>query len=186
MCCIAVIGCSTPRMVEEQHHQSSQIDTAAVMAQVDRRLTSWHEEMDAFFRNRIDQYVSEQQQTEQQHETITETITTTVDSLGREMRQEQRTTNRSMVNVQWSMVNQVTREYESRLQTSVDSLDSCWRQRYDSLSARLASSVSSQASSTPVGDTRPWYTRIWDAMRYICIGIVLVGVVWIVTKVHSS
>ena len=172
-------GCTVPRAVEEHHHHHYEADTAAVSRQVDARLTSWHTEMEAFVRERLEQFSKQQQQSEHQHETITETVTVSLDSLGREIRQEQRTISRDISRELQTIEQHITREYESRLSTVVDSLDSAWQQRYDSLSARVAQMDSTLVTKTPVGDARPWYRRWWDAIQYILIGSVIAAAIWL-------
>lgn len=180
--CVVLAGCSTPRVVEEHHHHHYQVDSAAVYKQVDRQLTRWHSEVEQFFSDRLEQFTQQQQQSEQQHETIQETVTETVDSLGRRVRQEQRTISRDMLNVQWSMVNKVTRELENRLQSTVDSLDSCWQMRYDSLAFKVEQTDSSSVTKTPAGDNRPLMDRVWDKVVWFGIGVVLVVLFIVFTK----
>lgn len=175
-------GCTVPKAVEEHHHHHYEADTAAVSRQVDARLTQWHTEMEAFFRERLEQFVSQQQQSEHQHETIQETVTVSLDSLGREIRQEQRTISRDISRELQTIEQHITREYESRLSTVVDSIDSAWQQRYDSLSARVAQMDSTLVTKTPVGDARPWYRKFCDAIAYILIGAILAACVWIIRK----
>lgn len=172
-------GCTVPKAVEEHHHHHYEADTAAVSRQVDARLTQWHTEMEAFFRERLEQFVSQQQQSEHQHETIQETVTVSLDSLGREIRQEQRTISRDISRELQTIEQHITREYEQRLRSTVDSIDSAWQQRYDSLAARVAQMDSTLVKKTPVGDARPWYRRWWDAIQYILIGSVIAAAIWL-------
>ena len=175
--CALLAGCGTPRVVEEHHHHHYEADTAAVQKQIDSQLSQWHSEMQQFFSDRLEQFTSQQQQSEQQHETIQETVTETVDSLGRKVRQEQRTISRDVTRELLLTEQRITRELESRLQSTVDSIDSCWQMKYDSLSARVAQSDSSSVSKTPAGDNRPLMDRIWERVLWFCFGVVLVIVI---------
>ena len=177
-----LMGCAAPKAVEEHHHHHYEADTAAVRAQVDRHLQSWHAQVDSSWHERISQYLSQQQSSEHQQETVTETVTESVDSLGRKIRQEQRTISRDITRELQSVEQTLTSEYESRLQSVTDSLDSAWSQRYDSLSARVAQMDSTLVTKTPVGDARPWYQRWRDALAYIFIGAVLACVIWLLIK----
>lgn len=172
--CALLAGCGTPRMVEEHHHHHYEADTAAVQKQIDSQLTQWHSEMQQFFSDRLEQFTSQQQQSEQQHETIQETVTETVDSLGRKVRQEQRTISRDVTRELLLTEQRLTRELENRLQCAVDSMDSCWQMKYDSLAARVAVSDSSSLSKTPAGDNRPLMDRIWDKALWFGVGVVVV------------
>lgn len=177
-----ITGCTVPKAVEEHHHHHYETDTAAVSRQVDERLTSWHTEMEAFFRERLEQFVSQQQQSEHQHETIHETVTVSLDSLGREIRQEQRTISRDISRELQTIEQHLTREYESRLHSTVDSLDSAWRMRYDSLQARVAQMDSMLVTKTPVGDARPWYQRWRDRLEWLVIGAVFAVIAWLTIR----
>jgi hypothetical protein len=175
-------GCTVPKAVEEHHHHHYEADTAAVSRQIDGRLTQWHTEMEAFFRERLEQFVSQQQQSEHQHETIQETVTVSLDSLGREIRQEQRTISRDVSRELQTIEQHITREYESRLRSAVDSIDSAWQQRYDSLSARVVQMDSTLVTKMPVGDARPWYQKFWDRLSWLVIGAVVVAAVWVTRR----
>lgn len=178
-------GCSTPRVVEEHHHHHYQADTAAVYEQTEKQLSQWHSEMQQFFTDRLDQFTSQQQQSEHQQETIQETVTETVDSLGRKVRQEQRVISRDVTRELQLTEQRLTRELEQRLQCTVDSIDSCWQMRYDSLAAHVAVIDSSSVSKTPVGDCRPLMDRIWDKALWFGVGVVVVVLFIVFTKRKS-
>lgn len=180
--CAFIGSCTTPRAVEEHHHHHYETDTAAVTRQVDGRLTQWHEEMTQYFQQRLEQYTSQQQQSEHQQETITELITVTTDSLGREVRQEQRTISRDITRELQLVEQRLTQEYETRLHSAIDSVNSSWQQRFDSLSSHLTSDISHQTSSTPVGDCRPWYQRLWDNFRIAFTCLLIAVVLWLTRK----
>ncbi len=180
--CLILIGCTTPRAVEEHHHHHYEADTMAVHAQVDSQLTQWHEEMTQYFQQRLEQYTSQQQQSEHQQETITELITVTTDSIGREVRQEQRTISRDITRELQLVEQRMTQEYEARLHSAIDSVNSSWQQRFDSLASHVAQMDSTLTKKTPVGDGRPWYQRWWDNPRAIIIAAIIAAVLWFTRK----
>ena len=174
MACVLLAGCSTPKIVEQHHHHYQEADTMAVKAQVDRQLSSWHEEMTQFFQQKLDEYSASWSSSENQKETISELITETTDSLGRKVRQEQRTISRDISRELQQQEQRLTREYEARLRVAVDSVGSIFQQRFDSLAAHQTSAIDHQTSSTPSAiDHRPWYQRWWSAFQYIAIGIII-------------
>lgn len=179
--CALLTGCGTPRVVEEHHHHY-QADTAAVYEQTEKQLSQWHSEMQQFFTDRLEQFTSQQQQSEHQQETIQETVIETVDSLGRKVRQEQRTISRDVTRELLLTEQRLTRELENRLQCTVDSMDSCWQQRYDSLAARVTVSDSSSVSKTPAGDNRSLMDRIWDKALWFGIGVAVFVLVFLLSK----
>jgi hypothetical protein len=175
-------GCTAPRAVEEHHHHHYEADTAAVSRQVDSRLQLWRSEIDSAFSERISKFISQQQQSEHQQETIQETVTETVDSLGRRIRQEQRTISRDISREIFSIEQQLTREYDVRLHSAVDSVAELWQSRYDSIAARVEQMDSTFVKKTPVGDARPWYQKLWDHIQWLFIGALLAAALWLTRK----
>lgn len=163
-------GCTTTRSVEHHHHHTYEADTAAVHAQVDRQLTSWHEDMTQFFQQRLEEYSASWFSHEDQKETVTELITVSTDSVGRTIRQEQRTITRDITRELQQQEQRLTQEYEARLRVVVDSVSDTWQQRFDSLASHISQMDSTFVKKTPVGDTRPWYRRLWDYLQILFFG----------------
>jgi Skp family chaperone for outer membrane proteins len=169
-------GCTTPKVVENHHHHYEQADTLAVQAMVDKHLNSWHEQMDSSWRQRMDEYSASMTSNEDQKEKVTETITTWTDSLGREMRQEQRTTERSLSRMQQQTEQRLSREFEQRMSVVVDSVNDIWQQRFDAVKGHWEQVDSTDVKETPATKTElPWYKRWWQTLKdYLLIaGIVL-------------
>ena len=179
--CLMMIGCSTPKVIEQHHHHYEALDTQAVEARVDKKMNAWRNEMDSTFKVFTNQYAASWSANESEQETITETVTSWIDSLGREVRQEQRVTNRDISRQQQQTEERITREVEQRLMSVVDSLDGVWSQRYDSIAAHQTSDIDHQTSSTPVvGDNRPLSQRVGSALLWMLAGIVAyLAVRWI-------
>lgn len=177
-----LVGCATPKAVEEHHHHYYNADTAAVRAQVDSRMSSWREEMQTVVSVAVSQQLTQQQQSEHQQETITELITVTTDSLGREVRQEQRTITRDVTRELQQQEQRITQEYEARLHTVVDSVNDIWQSRYDSIAAHVQQLDSTFVKKEPVGDTRPWYRRLWDGLKWFFIGAIVAIILWFTRK----
>lgn len=96
---------------------------------------------------------------------MTETITTYVDSLGREVRQEQRTTERSLSRMQQQTEQRLTREFEMRLSTALDSVNDIWQQRFNAVKGHWEQTDSIHVKETPVADALPWYKRWWQTLK---------------------
>ena len=147
--CALLAGCGTPRVVEEHHHHHYEADTAAVQKQIDSQLSQWHSEMQQFFSDKLEQFTSQQQQSEQQHETIQETVTETVDSLGRKVRQEQRTISRDISRELQQQEQRITQEMQTQFRSVIDSVNDVWQQRYDSLASHVEQLDSAYISHQP-------------------------------------
>jgi len=158
-------GCTTPKTIENHHHHYVQADTLAIQAQIDRRLSSWHAQMDSSWRQRMDEYSASMTSNEDQKEKVTETITTFVDSLGREVRQEQRTTERSLSRMQQQTEQRLSREFEARLSVVVDSVNDIWQLRFERYQTHWEQKDSTHVKETPVADALPWYKRWWQTLK---------------------
>lgn len=170
-----LMGCTTPKIIEQHHHHYEQADTLAIQARIDHALNSWHEQMDSSWRQRMDEYSASWFSHDDQKETITETILTWTDSLGREMRQEQRTTDRSLSKMQQQTEQRLTREFELRLSVVVDSVNDLWQQKFSALQAHLEKidSTSVQRGS-PASENLPWYKRWWQTLKdYLLIAAII-------------
>lgn len=170
-----LVCCTTPKIVENHHHHYEQADTLAIQAQVDKQLKSWHEQMDSSLRQRMEEYSASMTSNEDQKEKVTETITTYVDSLGREVRQEQRTTERSLSRMQQQTEQRLSREFEMRLSTALDSVNDIWKQRFERYQTHWEQKDSTHVKETPVADALPWYKRWWQTLKdyLLMAGIVL-------------
>ena len=177
-------GCTTPKVVENHHHHYEQADTLAIQAQVDKRLNSWHEQMDSSWRQSWQEYSASLFSNEDQKEKVTETITTFVDSLGREVRQEQRTTERSLSRLQQQTEQRLSREFEARLSVVVDSVNDIWQQRFERYQTHWEQTDSTHVKETPATKTElPWYKRWWQTLKdYLLIA----GIIALLIITRSS
>ena len=158
-------GCTTPKTVENHHHHYEHADTLAVQAMVDKQLTSWHAQIDSSWRQSWQEYSASMTSNEDQKEKVTETITTFVDSLGREVRQEQRTTERSLSRMQQQTEQRLSREFEIRLSTALDSVNDIWQQRFERYQTHCEQKDSTHVKETSVADALPWYKRWWQTLK---------------------
>ena len=171
-------SCTTTKVVENSH-SFYESDSTQIQRLIDTRMRSIQQQMDSAWSERVNQYVSQQKQSEQQHEVITETVTTTLDSLGREIRQEQRTISRDISREQQIIEQRLTREFESRLQTAISELDSSWQSRYDSIQAVTVREDSISVKKTPInGSGLSWWQQARIHLANILLyGLVIVGII---------
>ena len=172
-------SCSSPKIIEQHHHHYEQADTLAIQARIDQSLNSWHEQIDSSWRQSWQEYSASWFSHDDQKETITETITTYIDSLGREVRQEQRVTDRSLSKMQQQTEQRLTREFELRLSVVVDSVNGIWQQRFDALQAHSEKNDSiSVQSGFPATEKTPWYKRWWQTIKdYLLIAAIIAALI---------
>lgn len=180
---ITVSGCTTPKVTESVHHHYAQADTMAVESAVEKRMQAVREQMMQELTAKIQTQQTEQNTEEQQKERVTETITMWVDSMGRQMRQEQRTTERDISRQQQLREERMTKEWENRLQTVVDSMNRQWDEKMKLMKGHWEQRDSTSVHEEPVpGDNRPWYKRWWSAIRWMLIGAIVAAVLWFTRK----
>ena len=184
---LIVYGCETPRVISEQHYYYSETDTAAIESVVNGKMQSVREDVVKEVSAKLTQQQSEQNTQEQEKEKVTETITTWVDSLGRQMRQEQRTTERDISRQQQLREQRMQQEWQNRLQTTVDSVNRQWDKKFNMMKGRWEQldSLSHHQEPAP-GDNRPWYKRLWSAMKWMLIGGVIAAAIYLVIKFWNT
>lgn len=173
---LLVTGCASHKSLEHHYHHYAQADTLAIQAQVDKRMSGWHKQMDSSWRQTWQEYSASWSSHDGQKEHITENITTYIDSLGREVRQEQRTTDRFLSRLQQQTEQRLSHEFESRLSVVVDSLNDVWQQRLDILQSHFEKSDSASVTETPVAKPYlPWYKRWWQSLKAFLLLAVIVA-----------
>ena len=179
--CLMMVGCTTPKVIEQHHHHYEALDTQAVEARVDKKMNAWRSEMDSTFRVLTNQYAASWSANESEQEMITETVTSWIDSLGREVRQEQRVTNRDISRQQQQTEERITREVEQRLMSVVDSVNGIWQQQFSAYQKHSEQADSTSEKTMPVvGDNRPLSQRVGSALLWMLAGIVAyLAVRWI-------
>ena len=179
--CLMMVGCTTPKVIEQHHHHIETLDTQSVEARVDKKMNAWRNEMDSTFRVFTNQYAASWSANESEQEVITETVTSWIDSLGREVRQEQRVTNRDISRQQQQTEERITREVEQRLMSVVDSVNDIWQEQFSAYQKHSEQADSTSEKTTPVvGDNRPLSQRVGSALLWMLAGIVAyLAVRWI-------
>lgn len=163
---VTCIACTSPKIIEQHYHHYYQADTLATQAQADGHHSVSTAMIDSLTRSLFDKYRAEWSSQENEKEVTTETITTTIDSLGRQIRTEQRVTQRNLSRLQQQTEQRLTQEFESRLQQALSEKDSLWQLRFEQMQAHWQQSDSTSNIVTPVAqDSRPWYKRWWDRLK---------------------
>lgn len=173
---VMLVACTTPKIIEQHHHHYEMADTLAIQEQIDRTVNSWHEQIERSWQQHMDEYSASLVSNDEQKEHITETILTWTDSLGREMRQEQRTTDRSLSRMQQQTEQRLTREFELRLSVVVDSVNDLWQQKFDALQAHWEKTDSTAVKETPATNSElPWYKRWWQSLKDLLLAVAIIA-----------
>ncbi len=170
-----LIGCASPKIIEQHHHYSKEADTLAIEAMVDKRITSWHDEVMTSIHRMMEQTTSEQTTNEQARERITETMTTYVDSLGRTVSQQQRTTERNLSRQWQQREEQMKTAFREELRQALSSHDSLWQQRLDALQTHWEENDSTDASQQPASKANSiWRIRLITLLTVVVFIIIAI------------
>lgn len=178
-------GCRTKEIIEHHHHYAK-TDSLSMQVAVDEKLHAWVEKVDSTWMMRIDNILSEQQSQEQEHETVTETITTFIDSLGREVSQQQRTTERNISRQQQQREERIISEYEQLIRQLLSEKDSDWQVQVDMLQKQIEQRDSVDINKTTKGSGLSLMDRIIGSLwLVVVIGTIVAFVVFILKKIKD-
>lgn len=128
-----IVGCAPTKIIDRTEYRTIGLDSASVVQMMEAQTKSVEQRMDSAMKAVTTQISTQQESQEQQRERITETITSWVDSLGREVRQEQRVTDRDISKQQKLTEERLVEEFETRLQQAISQHDSAWNAKLEQL-----------------------------------------------------
>ncbi len=177
----AVAAFSSCATQKEEHQHTTHIieaDTLSHQAQHDSHTQQQVTNLDSIVTASIWAAMQEFVRQEQEREKITETITTFIDSLGREVRQEQRTTERELSRQEQQRREEQLEQTISSLHQRLEVMDAEWSERLQRLEATVRDATVTHTDATKVTQAQPlsWWQRAWTWLKGILVGIV-VGIV---------
>ena len=134
---LACVGCASPKIIDRTEYRTIGIDSTQVVQLMNTRVQNVQQHIDSAMHAITTQVTTQQENNEQHRERITETITSWVDSLGREVRQEQRVTDRDISKQQKLTEERLVQEFETRLQQAITRHDSEWNARLEQLRTHM-------------------------------------------------
>lgn len=160
---------------ESHEHQTHIVvaDTLAQEARHDGHHQTTARDIDSIVTASVWAAMQEFVKSEQEHEVTTETLTETIDSLGRIIRQQQKTTDRTLSRQEQQRQQQELQQMEVRLYETLRKSDSAWNERIIRMEAHLRDSLSaqidrqSQVNATP---SATWWQKLWSKMQGFIIG----------------
>lgn len=172
------VSCASPRVVDHHEYNAVGMDSARVVQMVDSRVQSVRAHMDSTMRAVTQQVTTQQETSEVERERITETITSWVDSLGREVRQEQRVTDRDVSRQQRLREERLVQEFETRLQQAINRQDSEWNAKLDMLRTHFERTDSiadlQLKGKAATNATESWLDKMDRAFGWLLIAAIIV------------
>lgn len=127
------VSCAPTKIIERTETHTIGMDSTQVVQLMNQRVQNVQQHIDSAMHAITTQVTTQQESQSQERERITETITSWVDSLGREVRQEQRTTDRDISKQQKLTEERLVQEMETRLQQAITKHDSEWNAKLEHL-----------------------------------------------------
>ena len=185
--CVALMmtGCATQRQQHEHHTHVIEVDTLVTESQVDSHSQQHRQDIDSLVSEAVSKAIEEYRRTEQEHEVTTETLTETIDSLGRVVRQQQRTTNRTVSRQELMRQEQQIQEMKTSLQRHIEMQDSAWAAKFSQLETHLKDSLDQTIDKQSVTNAAPvtsWWRQLWHNLEMILIGVIVACALFITRK----
>lgn len=184
----AMAGCATQKENHQHTTHTIEVDSLSHQAEHDGHNQQTSVNLDSIVTASVWAAMQEFAAQEHSKETTTETITTWVDSLGREIRQEQRTTQRELSKQEQQRWQQTEQRWQNELHATLLQMDSVWSDRLQWMERSMRDSlesVKSKQSHTSAAPAVSWWQKTWAWLRGILIGIA-VGAAMMMTRKYWS
>ena len=171
----ACVGCASPKIIDRTETVKIGMDSTQVVQLMNSRVQSVEQRMDSAMHAITTQVTTQQESQSQERERITETITSWVDSLGREVRQEQRVTDRDISRQQRLTEERLVQEMETRLQQAITRHDSEWNARLEQLRTHMERTDSIADKKLQGKAAETWWDKMDRKFGWLMvIGVILV------------
>lgn len=108
-----------------------------------------------------------------------------MDSLGREIRQEQRTTQREISKQEQQRWQQTEERWRNELHASLSRMDSTWSDRFSKMETTMRDSIDAvkdRQSQTSAAPAASWMQRTWSWLRGILLSLAIAAAVFVYLK----
>lgn len=174
-------SCAPTKIIDRTETVKVGIDSTQVAQLVESSTKSLNQRIDSAMHAVTTQISTQQESEEQQRERITETITSWTDSLGRQFRQEQRTTDRDISKQQRLREERLVQEMETRLQKAIAEHDSIWNARLEELRTHFERTDSIAEKKLSGKAAESWWDKLDRKLGWVLI-IVLILVLVLTRK----
>ena len=178
-------GCATQKQRHEHQTHVIEVDTLVTESQVDSHSQQHRQDIDSLVSEAVSRAIEEYRRTEQEHEVTTETLTETIDSLGRVVRRQQRTTDRTVSRQELQRQEQQIQEMKTSLQRHIEMQDSAWAVKFSQLETHLKDSLDQTIDKQSVTNAAPvtsWWKRMWHNLEMILIGVIVACALFVTRK----
>ena len=181
-------SCATKRELHEHHQHTVVADTLAQEARHDSHTNHQTSNIDSLVTASVWAAMQEFVRQEQEHEVTTETLTETIDSLGRIVRQQQKTTDRTLSRQELQRQQEQLQQLSTQLHQRLEAMDSAWSDRISRYESHLRDSLSRQKDlqQSVAADSPSWWQRLWLWLRGILVGVAICSAIYLYLKFNKK
>ena len=186
---LLIIGCATKKELHEHQTHTVVADTLAQEARHDSHSNHQTSNIDSLVTASVWAAMQEFVRLLQNHEATTETLTETIDSLGRIIRQQQRTTDRTLSRQEQQRQQEQLQQVASQLHQRLEAMDSAWSDRMSRFESHLRDSLSRQTdkqSQTGAAPALTWWQRLWLQGKGFFAGVVVCCVLFLTRRLWKG
>lgn len=184
-----VVGtCSSCGTKKELHQHTTHVveaDTMATEAKHDGHVSQTVQDLDSIVTASVWAAMQEFAKSEQEHEVTTETLTETIDSLGRIIRQQQKTTDRTVSRQELQRQQEQLQQLSADLRHHVSTLDSAWADRFETFESHLRDSLATaldRISETNAAPALSWWQKLWQQWKGFLAGVIICSVLFLTRR----
>ncbi len=178
-------SCATKKELHEHHQHTVVADTLAQEARHDSHTNHQTSNIDSLVTASVWAAMQEFVRQEQEHEVTTETLTETIDSLGRVVRQQQKTTDRTLSRQELQRQQEQLQQLSTQLHQRLSAMDSAWSDRISRFESHLRDSLNSELSKQTETSGAPaltWWQRLWQWLKGILAGVAICGAIYLTRR----
>lgn len=179
-------SCATKKELHEHQTHVVVADTLAQEAKHDTHVSQKVQNIDSLVTASVWAAMQEFVRSEQEHEVTTETLTETIDSLGRIVRQQQKTTDRTLSRQEQQRQQEQLQQVASQLHQRLEAMDSAWSDRISRFESHLRDSLNSELSKQTETSGAPaltWWQRLWQWLKGILAGVAICGAIYLTRRI---
>lgn len=182
---LSLMGCATKKEHHEHTAHAVSADTLAREARHDSHASHTTVNIDSLVTASVWAAMQEFVRQEQEHEVTTETLTETIDSLGRIIRQQQRTTDRTLSRQELQRQQEQLQQLSTDLHRRLSAMDSTVSDRMSRFESHLRDSLNhelSKQTETNAAPTLTWWQRLWSWLKGILAGVAICGAIYLTRR----
>lgn len=178
-------SCATKKELHEHQTHVVVADTLAQEARHDSHTNHQTSNIDSLVTASVWAAMQEFVRQEHEHEVTTETLTETIDSLGRVVRQQQKTTDRTLSRQELQRQQEQLQQLSTQLHRRLSAMDSAWSDRMSRFESHLRDSLNHELSKQTETSGAPaltWWQRLWQWLKGILAGVAICGAIYLTRR----